>query len=108
MSSDQTILKTLSKQLQEACKKNDAASAKQQLQSWLVCYKKDFPIDGELSIALNKTIAELDNHLFNNHSSEQSWDGLALQKAIQALITASSNNKNGLKQSPLAPLYPGQ
>ena len=42
MSSDQYILKTLSKQLQEACKKNDAASAKQQLQSWLVCYKKDY------------------------------------------------------------------
>ena len=108
MSSDQTILKTLSNQLQDACKKNDAASAKQQLQSWLVCYKKDYSIDGDLSSALNKATAALDNHLFNKHSSEQSWDGLALQKAIQALITASSNNKNGLKQSPLAPLYPGQ
>jgi len=108
MSSDQTILKTLSKQLLMACKKNDAAAAKQQLQSWLVCYKKDYPIEGDLSIALNNAIATLDNHLFNQHGSEQNWDGLALQKVIQALITASSNNKNGLKQSPLAPLYPGQ
>jgi len=108
MNSDQTILKTLSKQLQMACKKNDAAAAKQQLQSWLVCYKKDYPIEGDLSITLNKAIATLDNHLFNQHGSEKNWDGLALQKAIQALITASSNNKNGLKQSPLAPLYPGQ
>ncbi|MFB1001878.1 MAG: hypothetical protein QMC22_04985, partial [Pseudomonadales bacterium] len=108
MSSDQTILKTLSKQLLMACKKNDAAAAKQQLQSWLVCYKKDYPIEGDLSITLNNAIAALDNHLFNQHGSEQNWDGLALQKAIQALITASSNNKNGLKQSPLAPLYPGQ
>ena len=107
MTSDQTILKTLSKQLLMACKKNDAAAAKQQLQSWLVCYKKDFPIEGDFSIALNNAIATLDNHLFNQHGSQQSWDGLALQKAIQALITASSN-KNGLKQSPLAPLYPGQ
>ncbi|MEZ7984975.1 MAG: BatD family protein [Pseudomonadales bacterium] len=108
MSSDQTILKTLSKQLLMACKKNDAAAAKQQLQSWLVCYKKDYPIEGDLSITLNNAIATLDNHLFNQHGSEQNWDGLALQKVIQALITASSNNKNGLKQSPLAPLYPGQ
>ena len=108
MSSDQTILKTLSKQLLMACKKNDAAAAKQQLQSWLVCYKKDYPIEGDLSITLNNAIATLDNHLFNQHGSEKNWDGLALQKAIQALITASSNNKNGLKQSPLAPLYPGQ
>ena len=108
MSSDQTILKTLSKQLLMACKKNDAAAAKQQLQSWLVCYKKDYSIEGDLSITLNNAIATLDNHLFNQHGSEQNWDGLALQKVIQALITASSNNKNGLKQSPLAPLYPGQ
>lgn len=108
MSSDQTILKTLSKQLQTACKKNDAAAAKQQLQSWLTCYKKDYPIEGDFSIALNNAIATLDNHLFNQHGSQQSWDGLALQKAIQALIIASSNNKTGLKQSPLAPLYPGQ
>ena len=108
MSSDQYILKTLSKQLQAACKKNDAAAAKQQLQSWLVCYKKDYPIDGELSIALNKATAELDNHLFNNHSSEQSWDGRALQAVVQALITASSHHKKNHKPSTLGPLYPGQ
>ena len=108
ISSDQTILKTLSKQLQEACKNNDAASAKQQLQSWLVCYKKDYPVEGDLSIALNNAIAVLDNHLFNQPSSEKGWDGSALLKAIQALIVASSHHKNNRKQSPLEPLYPGQ
>ena len=78
------------------------------LQSWLTCYKKDYPIEGDLSIALNNAIAVLDNHLFNQHGSEKNWEGSALQKAIQALITASSNNKTGFQQSPLAPLYPGQ
>ena len=108
ISSDQTILKNLSKQLQMTCKKNDAAATKQQLQSWLVCYKKDYPVEGDLSIALNNAIAVLDNHLFNQPRSEKDWDGSALLKAIQALIAASSHYKNNRKQSPLEPLYPGQ
>ena len=107
-------LKEIGKKLQAACKSNDAASAKQQLQLWLATYNESNKNNEQANLnasvssqaELNSAITELDNFLFNQHTAETSWDGSALSKLIQALTAASRKRTNNNKKTGLAPLYP--
>ncbi len=109
--SAENSLKAISKKLQAACKNNDAASAKQQLQLWLATYNKNNKqanLNDAVNnhTALNNAISELDNFLFNQHAIETNWDGTALLNVIQALISASGKSTANNKKTRLAPLYP--
>ena len=104
-------LKSIEKKLQTACKNNDAASAKQQLQLWLATYKEknkhlklnDFINNHQ---ELNNAKTTLDNCLFNQHTAEKNWDGTALLRVIQTLTSASRKHTYKRKKTELAPLYP--
>ena len=109
--SAENSLKNISKKLQAACKNNDAARAKQQLQLWLTTYNKNNKqanVNDAVNnhTALNNAISELDNFLFNQHAIETNWDGTALLKVIQALTSTSGKSTASNKQTRLAPLYP--
>lgn len=119
-------LKKIRKQLDQACKNNNASSAKQLLQQWLQAFDKEQHIfsnldsDGRISqqnghdilTAINNTKLKsaqqiLDNYLFQHRiTGNTPWDGAELIDAIasvEALYNSKSNHKDSAK---LAPLYP--
>lgn len=119
-------LKKIRKQLDQACKNNDASSAKQLLQHWLQAFDKEQHIcsnldsDGAISqanshdilSAINNTKLKsaqqiLDNYLFQHRIADNGlWNGAELIDAIASVEGLYNSKSNGKDSAKLAPLYP--
>lgn len=107
---NQRNLKVLQKQLELACKNNDASTAKRLLQQWLTAIKDSNPKQQAPSHAdLDRAISLLDEFLFNQTSQASNWDGSELANAIKSAAKASrtgNSDKGTSGSSKLEPLYP--
>lgn len=107
---NQRNLKVLQKQLELACKNNDASNAKRLLQQWLSAIEDSNPKQQALNHAdLDRAINLLDEFLFNQNSQASNWDGSELANAIKSAAKASRTgnfDKGTSRSSKLEPLYP--
>jgi hypothetical protein len=103
-------LKALQKQLELACKNNDASAAKRLLQQWLSAIKESNPKQQVLKHPdLDRAINLLDEFLFNQNKQATSWDGGELASAIKSAAKANrsgSVDKGTALSAKLEPLYP--
>lgn len=103
-------LKALQKQLELACKNNDASAARRLLQQWLSVIRESNPKQQAIKHPdLDRAIRLLDEFLFNQSSQALNWDGSELAIAIKSAakaVRAKSLDTGTSHNSKLEPLYP--